>query len=253
MTRLTPAIADLLQRLERLERPICHRAAPPPGGEPFRHEPGTRPLLVSAPHGAAHLRAGRPKREEEYTSALARLLARETGAHALYMTHRAAYDSNWDRDTPFKRRLREIVQGNEVGFVLDLHGMTTRHHIGLALGTINGESCPEHEQVLCEVLAAHGFCRVETREAKRSEFQSWNRYALNHPRFTGGLRHHTVTRFASRALGVPAAQVEISFSNLIVAQDASPNQAPYLGDPEAIARTAHALIAMAHALESPSR
>ncbi|MBN1965781.1 MAG: hypothetical protein JW910_14110, partial [Anaerolineae bacterium] len=45
--------------------------------------PGTRPVLLSAPHATRHRRAGRWKREEEYTAALVHRLHQRTGAHAL--------------------------------------------------------------------------------------------------------------------------------------------------------------------------
>ncbi len=250
MTPSESAVPDLLRQLERLERAIRHREPPPAGVEPFRHQPGSVPLLVTAPHGTAHLREGRPKREEEYTGALARLLAREASAHALYMTHRSDDDSNWERETPFKHKLRGIVAEGGIGFVLDLHGMTSRHRVGLALGTMNGESCPAHEARLCAALDASGFRRVARAEAGRARAPRWDWYLVNPPRFTGGLRHDTVTRFAARELGVPAAQLEISFANLIVQRAGNADHAPYRGNPAAIAHTTRALIALVGTLGS---
>jgi len=57
--------AGLLHLLEILEKGISFRQLPAPGKVEFAYQPGSLPVLVTAPHGAAHYRNGRWKDEDE--------------------------------------------------------------------------------------------------------------------------------------------------------------------------------------------
>ncbi|WP_374686970.1 N-formylglutamate amidohydrolase [Promineifilum sp.] len=207
----------LLDRLAALEAGVTYRAPPPDGQPPFRHQPGHLPLLLSAPHGAAHRRDGRYKQEDEYTSAFARLLAERTGAHALYACACSDSDPNWDRDTPYKAALRQLAAAHDLRFILDLHGMSDRHRFGLAVGTMCGASCPgRHEALIVATLTAAGFTQATAHQAREYPALRWDRFVVNHSRFTGGLTSHTVTRFAAEELGIHAAQFELCASLRIV-------------------------------------
>ena len=129
---------------------------------PFTYQPGTIPVLLSAPHGAAHRRNGRLKVEDEYTAAFVRLVAAETGSHIIYTRYQSDTDPNWDRQTPYKEQLRQIIREHQIAFVLDIHGMSNRHKIGLAVGTINGRSCPRHESCIVRVLENGRFKQTTT-------------------------------------------------------------------------------------------
>lgn len=96
-----PTVPDPLGRLERCERPIRDGERPPNGAAPFRHDPGTASVLATALHDRSILRQGRIKREEEYTSGLAGLLAEGTDTDALDMTRRVhAFQSDRDGAGP---------------------------------------------------------------------------------------------------------------------------------------------------------
>jgi hypothetical protein len=51
----------------------------------YKFKKGKIPILISAPHGARHLRNGKWKEEDEYTASIAIKLADLTGAHAIYV------------------------------------------------------------------------------------------------------------------------------------------------------------------------
>lgn len=233
---MTPqAIAD---RLDQLESEVRYHAPPDEGQAPFVHVPGERPVLISAPHGAAHRRNDRYKDEDEYTAALARLLGNLTGAHVLYAWARSESDPNWDRRSPYKDALRRIVQGQDIGMVVDLHGMSNRHKFGIAVGTMHGRSCPAQEALILDTLQQRGFCPTTAQEARGFSSLQWDRYVLNHGRFTGGVTSHTVTRFTSEELRIAAVQFELC-SSLRVVRRRSPGRVPgdFAGDPAAIAHT----------------
>jgi hypothetical protein len=188
-----------LQEFE--ETQVRYRDAPLRGQPPFRYVPGTRPVLISAPHGALHWRRGGWKGEDEYTAALAHLLAEETGAHALYTVRRIRPDPNFEDDTNYKRTLARLLAEYDIELVLDLHGARRRRDFGIELGTMSGLTCPDYEATIIRRLEWQGFVR----DHRRSLDRLWVNCL-----FKGGARQRTVTRFVWEQCGVNAAQLEIN-------------------------------------------
>lgn len=239
---------SFLHQLQELETAVSYLTFAPNGGPSFTYQPGDLPILISAPHATAHLRRQHLKGEEEFTGALAQFLAEQTGIHALYSHYRSPGDPNWDRHSPYKQYLREIVQKNDIRFVLDLHGMSNRYKFGLALGTMNGRSCPDHEALILQTVAKQFHPTSQAAAKKFSELQ-WDHFVLNHSRFTGGLANYTITRFASQQLGVPALQIELCATARVVERaplDKWP--VPFRGLPEAIEHTVNLLQALVNAV-----
>lgn len=224
----------VLQRLVTLEQDVTYRDSPAGGEPPFRYERGTLPVLISAPHGAAHWRNGHYKQEDEFTAAFARLLAERTGAHVLYAYALSDSDPNWDQEAPYKTALAGVVAAHNIRFVVDIHGMSDRHRFGIAVGTMCGASCRRrHESLVVDTLTAAGFVQTSAQEAKEFPALRWDHFIVNHGRFTGGLTSHTVTRYAAEELGVHAVQLELCARLRIVQR---PSTGSY-GDPAGIART----------------
>lgn len=234
-------MTDLLARLVELEKDIHYKTRPRDGRRDFGYALGRLPILISAPHGAAHWRNGTLKNEDDFTAGLARLTAEITGAHALYLRYCSDQDANFDPDTPYKRFLREVIRRNRIRFVLDLHGAAAFRDFGLALGTLNGESCPNERSLILAVLQRFGF----------QEDAPWlSRLDLDDTFTAAGLeRQETITRFVSQRLRVPAAQLEINAYLRVVRRhpDASERD-PFLGDEAGIERIIHMLAALVREL-----
>jgi len=230
----------LLTQLSLLEQPIVYFQPPPAGNQSFKWINGRIPLLISAPHATTHLRRGRLKREEGYTGALAQLLAKETGAFALYTCYRSQDDSNWDKMTPYKALLQKLVQKHNIRFVIDLHGMSNRHKFGLAIGTRNGRSCPKRETLITTALQTHQFIQTTEKRTKGLDKMDWHRFVFNHSRFTGGLVNHTITRFVNETLKTSAVQIEICTSLRIVNRE-DKQQPSFSGNKQGITKTFNAL------------
>jgi len=241
---------SLLDRLLKLESVVRYKQPAPSGQRPFQHILGHLPILVSAPHGTAHRRQGKLKGEEEYTAALAQLLAAQTGAHALFANHQSENDPNWDRHSPYKSHLASLVTAHDIRFVIDLHGMSNRYKVGMALGTINGRSCPQHEPAIIDLLQTFTFTQATYPELRRYPTLNWDHFVLNHPRFTGGLAQHTVTRFVSEGLRIPALQVELC-SSVRVVQRGKYGRRPssFRGDPAGIQQVVTTLTALVQHLD----
>lgn len=226
-------------QLDRLESEVRYGAPPDPGQPPYAYVPGRLPVLISAPHGAAHRREERYKDEDEYTAAFARLLGDRTGAHVLYTWARSESDPNWDRHSPYKDHLGRLVQAHDIRVVIDIHGMSNRHKFGIAVGTMRGRSCPEPvTRLVTETLQQQGYRAATSQEARQFNALQWDRYVVDHRRFTGGLVSHTVTRFASEELRIASVQFELC-SSLRIVRRQSPGKRPpdFAGDTAAIAHT----------------
>jgi hypothetical protein len=240
-------VKETLAALVAFERDRVRYHADPPQGKPaFVTLPGRRAVVLSAPHGATHWREGEWKQEEEYTSALVHWLAVQTGAHAIYATHALRPDPHADEDTgAYKAALADLLAAHDVRLVLDLHGVRGERDFALALGTLNGASCPTYEPQIVGHLRARGFRLSE-------EVPSLDRLVLNHPRYAGGMHHHTVTRFVWRACGVQAAQLEINAWLRVVQRMESATSyhvAPHFrADPARIIRLLNALASLVEAV-----
>ncbi len=235
---------ELFRRLIQIENTIAYLSPSPSNSESFVQIDGSLPILISAPHATAHCRSGKMKGEEEYTAAFAHLLGEITGAFVMYSRFRSPDDSNWDEHTSYKECLREVSTRNDIHFILDLHGMSNRHKIGIALGTMNGRSCPEQEFIIANTFKDHNF--HSTLEANCNGFPhlKWDHFIINHSRFTGGIVNHTVTRFASETLGIAAAQIELCSTVRVIAHHfnhQSPPFPPFKGNADGIERTFNAL------------
>ncbi len=230
-------MAELTQRLAELEADVRYQDFAT-GDEPeFRYEPGQIPVLLSAPHGAVHTRLGQLKEEDEYTAGMARLVAELAGAHVLYARRRSTTDPNWDTDVPYKQRLQQIVEQAGIRFVLDLHGAAGTRDFGIALGTMNGASCPIQHDSLISILEQHGFSRSAS---------GLDRLDVDHT-FTGRGRkgQETIIGYAWGKLRVPAAQFELHPRLRVVERrrDATLPQS-FRGDARKIEQTVNALAAI---------
>lgn len=212
---------------------------PLPGQAPFRYQPGVRPVLISAPHGACHWRGNDWKFQDGFTAALAHVLASHTGAHALYTVRRIRPDPNYDDDCDYKRVLARLLQDHSIRLVLDLHGARYDRSFGVALGTIEGRSCPAYEAGLIQAFVDQGF------DPDKAYFL--DRLALNLPQYRGGALQRTVTRFVWERCRVNAAQIELN-AHLRIIPGHNTNPLTFTPDPQRQRRAIEALINIVKAI-----
>jgi len=233
---------SLLARLVELESNVSYRTAPEPGREEFSVFPGQIPVLLSAPHGAAHYRNGKLKPEDEYTAGLAQLVAEETAAYALFACRQSSTDPNYYCNTAYKRELQRLVEKNGIQFVLDLHGCSPDRAFGVGLGTMFARSCPRQRPVIIDTLESHGFSIGKNGGLMHLDIDQTFPAA-------GSDGVETVTRFAAEKLHVSAAQLEINAHLCIVQRlPGATSKQPFEGKPELILRTIRALIALVEVL-----
>lgn len=257
---------ELLDNLTVLDRGFNYREPAPAGVPWYEAVAGEIPVLVSAPHACMHLRDGEYKMPEEYTGAIALYLAQTCGCHAIVTRYKTDEDPNWQTESEYKQQITAMVKQHSVTVLIDLHGMTNRYHMGAAIGTLNGRSC--QPSVVVEHFADAGFkavtadrlpvatCRTNRLRAaglhnpglRKSDLQSnrnWRNVVVDHPRFTGGLVSHTVTRYAAEQLGIQSVQIELASIVRVVHSLATVDwPMDYRGNTEAITCTVKALQAL---------
>ncbi len=105
---------------------------------------GTRPVLITAPHAQG-------PGADVFTGEIAWKVAQATGAYALVATvsrrakledgNPADYNREWARNTPFRRRIDELIKRYGVRFIIDVHGMESDPvRPDVDLGTLGGRS-----------------------------------------------------------------------------------------------------------------
>jgi hypothetical protein len=239
--------ADLLHRLSELEADVRYQEFADQDAEDFAYKPGLIPVLLSAPHGTVHTRLDKPKQEDEYTSGFAQLVAEMTDAHVIFARYRSHTDPNWYSDTPYKKTLREVVEREAIRFVLDIHGVAEHRKFGIALGTLQGKSCPNHRDIIIHILKRFGFSQDAAEVLHRLDLDR----GFTAEGMKGG---ETITRYVWENLAVPAAQFELHPSLRIVERRPEATEAePFQGVPELIEVTINFFASLVNELAASSR
>ena len=228
----------LLKRLKALDEKFEYRNTALNNTPWFKSVTGPLPVLISAPHACMHRRNGTDKMQEEYTGALALYLAESCHCSAIAISHKISEDPNWDASSEYKTAVKSLVQENKIKFLIDLHGMSIKNNMGVAVGTIKGRACAAESVVPHFIDSGFVLCNEDTSPPK----QAWRSLIVDHPKFTGGLVNQTLTRFASEILDIQAVQIELSPEVRVVEYKATPDWPhDYYGDPPAIQATVAAL------------
>lgn len=233
---------DPLKALLEFEQDVDYQEFESEKEPALRYIAGRNRILISAPHGAVHLRRGNPKEEDEFTAAIARWVASRTSSHVLYLRRRVNFDANRDADCPYKRKLKSVVREKDIGFVLDIHGAALSRDFGIALGTMRGRSCSDaRKRTIIQALNAEGFDENATglkRLDKDKAFPGVGR--------KGAI---TIIRYVSEQLSISAAQFEINASLRIPLRREDASQKCFFkGDARGISRTLRALENMVNAI-----
>ncbi|MBW2038903.1 MAG: hypothetical protein JRI46_04790 [Deltaproteobacteria bacterium] len=188
---------------------------------------GKIPVLLSAPHGAKHLRNGVWKGEDGYTSSTAIKLGELTGAHVIFVKNKTREDSNYLTNTRYKDVIRKFVDGKGIKFLADLHGADITRNYKINVGIIDKDnmeecSCPRLKPTIEESLRA-----IQDP-------------LFNLDRFTAG-SSGTVTYFAKHTCGIEAAQFEINARYRIIERKPDRSKAMNREEPDFMAEEKNVL------------
>ncbi|MFB4165080.1 S-layer homology domain-containing protein [Alteribacillus sp. JSM 102045] len=159
---------------------------------PFTIKEGSIPILVSAPHATEHLREGNVKKADIYTGSISAILHELTGSY-LIQSSGFSEDPNYIEAGDYKQALKQIVEENDIKYVIDLHGSARHRDFNIDLGTINGQS-----------IKNSALQKIKY----RFESNGIDKVAVDHT--FSGLSGGTIVNYSANNLGVEAVQLEIS-------------------------------------------
>ena len=114
-------------------------------------------MVVSAPHAVSQLREGRVKPSDDFTGAMALVVAELSGASAIVASRYDACDSNRDsfESCAYKQALAEMVREFGAVAVLDLHGVPAAALDAIEIGSADGftvKAMPGVDEFACRYL-----------------------------------------------------------------------------------------------------
>lgn len=189
---------------------------------------GEIPILISAPHGARHLRFSQEdrslwKEEDEYTAAIAIKLGQLTGAHVIYVKNKTVEDSNFEKVTRYKKAVKDVINKHSIRFLADIHGLdkdkpSKGNPSKIIVGIIDEKdmkmcSCPEFRKIIEEC------------------FKGFQEPLFNVGGYNAGSQG-TMTYFAKHVCGIEAAQFEINVKYRIVERRPDSSKAIQGVDPD---------------------
>jgi len=182
----------------------------------FKYKKGKIPILISAPHGARHLRNDKWKEEDEYTASIAVILAKQTNTHVIYVKNATREDPNFCLESEYKKAIEEAVKSHKIRFILDLHGAKNNSDFKVAVGIISDDesncSCPTVKKTIQE------------------SFASFQKDIFNRPKFKAS-SERTITYFAKNTLQIESAQFEINGKHRIIKRKPDSTQAKEKEEP----------------------
>jgi hypothetical protein len=87
---------------------------------------GRVPILIVAGHARKHIRKDKVKPADLNTDTLAKEISKKTDAWLIYTTT-IQKDPNWYVNSPFRKRVKEIIKENNINTVYDIHGRKSKH------------------------------------------------------------------------------------------------------------------------------
>ncbi|WP_062386782.1 hypothetical protein [Demequina iriomotensis] len=147
-------------------------------------------VVLTAPHGTPHYRAGAMKQADLHTGSLTLLAGEVANVSTVVSAGARAEWDTWDeRDDEFTRHLRDLREPARM--LIDIHGMGDHHGPDFCLGT--GPRPGALEELAVEIL--------------RTELEPFE-VAVDAP--FDARPHYTVTSLAQRHLGLAGLQIEVA-------------------------------------------
>ena len=164
------------------------------GIEDYKYKEGTIPILISAPHTVKQWRNNEYKSADTYTGALVKTLNETTGAHIIYKTTTNGDENYTTEETDYRKKIKDIVESNNIRVVLDLHGMTLEKESDIDIGTGNTYNIN---------LLNQDYIYSSIINSLNSLNHTTNKY------FIGG-GPYTISTYVSQKIGIPSVQIEIN-------------------------------------------
>lgn len=101
---------------------------------------GSIPILISAPHSVRQIRNGKIKEKDAYTGPIAIELQKQTNCYCIYKTKNNNDDANFDENCEYKNAIKKLIVKNNIKFIIDFHGLSSKRKMDINLGTHIGKN-----------------------------------------------------------------------------------------------------------------
>lgn len=99
---------------------------------------GKEKVFLSAPHSVRQLRNGIIKGKDSCTGTIAITLQKAINCYCIYKTKNCDDDANYDiENNPYKDKIIDLVEKNNINFLLDIHGAKDGQGFDIDVGTAN--------------------------------------------------------------------------------------------------------------------
>ena len=99
---------------------------------------GRERIILSAPHSVRQLRNGNIKGKDSCTGTIAILLQQQLNCYCIYKTKNCNDDANYDiENNPYKDKIIDLIDKNNINFLLDIHGAKDGQEFDIDVGTAN--------------------------------------------------------------------------------------------------------------------
>jgi len=121
---------------------------------------GNNTILISAPHGVSQVRLGKHKVAEIGSLATALYIKETTNCNFIAKTKNNNDDANFDENSNYKNTIFELIDKQQIKYIIDIHGLSNKRKCDINLGTHLGkniENSPVIFDKLTSMLAAENF------------------------------------------------------------------------------------------------
>ncbi len=101
---------------------------------------GQNNVLLSAPHGVSQVRLGKHKYQEKGSLATALYLQKVTNSFLIAKTKNNNDDANFDENCEYKNAIKKLIVKNNIKFIIDFHGLSSKRKMDINLGTHIGKN-----------------------------------------------------------------------------------------------------------------
>ncbi|MEG2351576.1 MAG: hypothetical protein RSA10_02665 [Bacilli bacterium] len=120
--------------------------------EKFRVLSGNIPVILSAPHAVNQLREDNIRDAEKYTGSLVRYISSSTSSYAIFQLFTAS-DPNYDVNHNYKSAIVNLVEANDIKFLIDLHSNKMNDSYDIDIATNNGATLMKREDLVQKLIA----------------------------------------------------------------------------------------------------
>lgn len=112
------------------------------------------PIIISAPHSTKQLRNGKVQSKENYTDIFATNISDRENVSCIYKTVFLNDDVNADKDSNYKRALKEFIETNNIEYLIDLHTMSDKRLPNVCIGINGGKNIMNKYDILQGIVNA---------------------------------------------------------------------------------------------------